>query len=252
MALKCRKARETDQVDSLRINNFTSRLKNFALVEKTAYFLSFILFSIEQGIKMGRYTGPKNRIARRFAANIFGRARNPLLHKANPPGVHGAKRKKRSDFGLQLEEQQKLKAVYGMLRQGQLVRYYQEAVRIKENTAQAFIRHLECRLDNIVFRLKFASTIFGAQQLVSHGHILVNGKKVDRRSFLVVPGMEISLKAKSKENPIIKQAIENGARDVPEYLSLEEGGFSGKLLIAPHLTKSLSRSLLMSPLCVTF
>jgi len=138
---------------------------------------------------MARYTGPKNRLARRFGANIFGRARNPLLHKANPPGQHGAKRKKKSDYGVQLEEQQKLKALYGMLSHRKLVRYYQEAARLKENTNHAFIQQLECRLDNIVYRLKFASTIFGAQQLVSHGHIFVNGKKVDRRSFQVRPNM---------------------------------------------------------------
>src|SRR5580692_9827567 len=112
---------------------------------------------------MVRYTGPKNRIARRFGANIFGKARNPLLHKPNPPGVHGAKRKKKSDFGMQLEEQQKLKAVYGMLSQKQLVRYHHEAARMKANTVHAFLERLECRLDNIVYRLKFANTIFGAQ-----------------------------------------------------------------------------------------
>ena len=184
---------------------------------------------------MGRYTGPKNRIARRFGANIFGRARNPQLHKPNAPGMHGAKRKKKSDFGLQLEEQQKLKAIYGMLRQGQIVKYYKEALKVKGNTIQAFIQKLECRLDNVVYRLKLAPTIFSAQQLVSHGHVMVNGKKVDRRSFLVKPGMVVSIKPKSKENELIKQSVENGSRSVPEYLSLEEGHFSGTLLIAPQL-----------------
>src|SRR5882672_1316172 len=109
---------------------------------------------------MVRYTGPKNRIARRFGANIFGRARNPLLHKPNPPGVHGAKRKKKSDFGVQLEEQQKLKALYGMLTRKQLVGAYKYAVGLQKNTTQAFMERLECRLDNIVYRLKLAPTIF--------------------------------------------------------------------------------------------
>src|ERR1700738_670398 len=143
---------------------------------------------------MARYTGSKNRIARRFGINIFGRARNPMLHKPNPPGVHGARRRKKSDYGLQLEEKQKLKAIYGMLSEGQLVRYFKEASRMSGNTAQHFAELLECRLDNIVYRLKLAATIFGAQQLVAHGHILVNGKKVDRRSFQVKPGMIISVK----------------------------------------------------------
>jgi small subunit ribosomal protein S4 len=182
---------------------------------------------------MARYTGPKNRLARRFGANIFGRARNPLLHKANPPGQHGAKRKKKSDYGVQLEEQQKLKALYGMLSHKKLVRYYQEASRLKENTNHAFIQQLECRLDNIVYRLKFASTIFGAQQLVSHGHIFVDGKKVDRRSFQVRPGMVVSVKPKSQSIAIIKQSFENGAQTVPDYLSTDPTNFSGKLLVLP-------------------
>ncbi len=183
---------------------------------------------------MVRYTGPKNRIARKFGANIFGRLRNPLLHKANPPGMHAAKRKKKSDFGMQLEEQQKLKAVYGMISRKQIVRYYQEAERSKGNTAQAFMERLECRLDNVVYRLKFGSTIFAAQQLVSHGHILVNGKKVDRRSFMVRPGMKISVKTKSQQLGAVKQSLEMGSREVPEYLTLEADKFSGELVTSPH------------------
>lgn len=182
---------------------------------------------------MARYTGPKNRIARRFGANIFGRARNPLLHKPAPPGMHGSKRKKKSDYGMQLDEQQKLKAVYGMLSKKQLVRAYQKAVRSKQNTNHAFVEELECRLDSIVHRLKFARTIFGAQQLVSHGHILVNGKKVDRRSFHVLPGMVISVKTKSQQIPAVKEAAEDGSRSVPEYLSLDPAHFSGQLLVSP-------------------
>ena len=89
---------------------------------------------------MVRYTGPKNRIARRFGANIFGRLRNPLIHKANPPGMHGAKKKKKSDYGAQLQEQQKLKAVYGMLTSTQLVRYYAEAISSKGNTPAVFTK----------------------------------------------------------------------------------------------------------------
>lgn len=184
---------------------------------------------------MVRYTGPKNRIARRFGVNIFGRARNPLLHKASPPGAHGAKRKKKSDFGMALEEKQKLKAVYGMITQKQLTRYYQEALNKKGVTAHLFLQRLECRLDNVVYRLKLAPTIFAAQQLVSHGHVLVNGKKVDRRSFEVLPGMTVALKAKSQQLPTVKNAIETTVRDVPEYLELDAGNFSGKLLSEPHL-----------------
>jgi len=181
---------------------------------------------------MARYTGNRNRIARRFGVNIFGRARNPLIHKPNPPGVHGARRRKKSDYGLQLEEKQKLKAVYGMVSERQLVNYYKKALSLKGNTATHLAEMLECRLDNIVYRLKFASTIFGAHQLVSHGHILVDGKKVDRRSFQVRPGMMISIKEKSRKMKAINEALET-ARDVPEYLTLEKSNYSGQLVSMP-------------------
>lgn len=184
---------------------------------------------------MSRYTGNKNRIARRFGVNIFGRARNPMLHKPNPPGAHGARRRKKSDYGLQLEEKQKLKAVYGMLSERQLVNYYKKALNIKGNTASLFANLLECRLDNIVYRLKFASTIFGAHQLVTHGHILVDGKKVDRRSFHVRPGMVISIKEKSRKMKAINDALDSPMRDVPEYLSLDKENLSGQLLSLPSL-----------------
>jgi len=183
---------------------------------------------------MVRYTGPKNRIARRFSVNIFGRARNPLLHKASPPGAHGTAKKKKSDFGQQLAERQKLKAVYGMLPQKQLVRYYKEALRKKGVTAQLFLQRLECRLDNVVYRLRLAPTIFAAQQLVSHGHIYVNGKKVDRRSFEVLPGMVVSLKPKTQQLETLKHSIENVGREVPGYLELDAASFSGKLVSEPH------------------
>lgn len=180
---------------------------------------------------MARYTGPKNRIARRFGANIFGRTRNPLIHNANPPGQHGARHKKKSDYGMQLDEKQKLKAVYGMISNKQLVRYYQKSLKHVGNTAHLFLENLECRLDNIVYRLKFGSTIFAAHQLVSHGHILVDGKKVDRRSFQVKPGMVISIKEKSRNIEAIRKAQESPSRGVPEYLSVD--GFSGKLISLP-------------------
>ncbi|MFA5250426.1 MAG: 30S ribosomal protein S4 [Parachlamydiales bacterium] len=184
---------------------------------------------------MARYTGPKNRIARRFGVNIFGRARNPLLHKATPPGMHGAKRRKKSDFGLQLEEKQKLRAIYGMLTQKQLAKTYQDALSKKGNTAEIFLQMLECRLDNLVYRLRFAPTIFAAQQLVAHGHILVNGKKVDIRSFRVRPGMAIALKPASQKLKAVEAAISNTGKEVPEYLALDENKTSGTLSSLPAL-----------------
>jgi small subunit ribosomal protein S4 len=184
---------------------------------------------------MSRYTGPKNRIARRFGVNIFGRARNPLLHKPNPPGMHGARRRKKSDFGLQLEEKQKLKAVYGMLSERQLVNYYKKALQLKGNTVNNFAAMLECRLDVMVYRMKFGSTIFAAHQLVTHGHILVNGKKVDRRSFVVKPGMVISIKEKSRKSKAINESLENTMHEVPAYCSLDKESYSGQLMAVPTI-----------------
>ena len=183
---------------------------------------------------MARYTGPKNRIARRFGVNIFSRARNPLLHKPNSPGVHGAKRKKKSDYGLQLDEQQKLRASFGMISRKQTIRYFKKAAALKESTPLAFIRFFESRLDVVVYRLKLAPTIFSAQQLVSHGHVLVNGKKVDIRSFQVKPGMVVSIKPKSQNMTVIKQSLET-SRELPEYLTQEPAKFSGQMEVLPEL-----------------
>lgn len=183
---------------------------------------------------MARYRGPKNRIARKFGVNIFGRARNPLIHKPNPPGVHGARRRKKSDYGQQLEEKQKLKAVYGMISEKQLVRYYKRASK-KGSATQNLVVFLESRLDVVLYRLKMAPTIFAAQQLVVHGHVTVNGKKVDCRSFQVAPGMKVSIKEKSLKMAIVQNALQNTAREVPDYLTLDPKKCEGELLNPPEI-----------------
>ena len=184
---------------------------------------------------MARYRDAKNRIARRLGVNIFGRAKNPLVHKSHPPGMHGAKRKKKSDYGVQLEEKQKLKAAFGMISEAQLRRYFTQAARRHQNTPELLMQRLECRLDTIVYRLRLAPTIFAAQQLVSHGHVQVNGKRVNIRSFEVRPGMVISIREKSKACKLISESVKNANRSLPEYLELNEGDCSGKLLSLPSL-----------------
>jgi small subunit ribosomal protein S4 len=184
---------------------------------------------------MARFRGNTNRIARRFGVNIFGKTRNPLLHKPHPPGMHGARRKKKSDYGLMLEEKQKLKAIYGMLAEKQLVTYFKKASKMKGNTALLLAQMLECRLDTIVYRLKLAATIFGAQQLVSHGHILVNGKKVDRRNFQVKPGMVVSVKEGSQKMKPILASVDSPNLNVPEYLSLDKDKLSGQIMEMPSV-----------------
>lgn len=184
---------------------------------------------------MARYTGKKNRIARRFGVNIFGRLRNPMLHKANPPGQHGAKRRKKSDYGQQLEEKQKLKAIYGMLSEKQLVRYFKEAARVHGNTAEIFVRLMEARLDVVVYRMKLASTMFAAQQLVAHGHVQVDGKKVDIRSYQVRPGQTISIRESSRNMKCITEAMESSLRTAPAYVTLDPATFSGQYIERPTL-----------------
>jgi len=178
---------------------------------------------------MTRYTGPKNRIARKYGANIFGRLRNPLLHKPNPPGMHGGKRKKKSDYGIQLDEKQKLRAIYGMLTQKQMLQAYKHALKMEGTASHNLLIILESRLDNIVYRLRFAPTIFAAAQLVSHGHILVNGKRVDIRSFRVKPGMIVSIAPGIQKNKLVEASLANIARELPSYLWLAEDKYSGKL-----------------------
>ena len=184
---------------------------------------------------MARYRDAKNRIARRLGVNVFGRAKNPLVHKAHPPGMHGAKRKKKSDYGVQLEEKQKLKAAFGMISEAQLRRYFAQAARKHRNTPELLMQRLECRLDTIVYRLRLAPTVFAAQQLVSHGHVRVNGKRVNIRSFEVKPGMVISIQDKSKQCKIITEAVKNANRSLPDYLELNEADLSGKLLSLPSI-----------------
>jgi small subunit ribosomal protein S4 len=184
---------------------------------------------------MARYRGPKNRIARRFGANIFGRARNPLLRKPNPPGQHGARRRKKSDYGIQLEEKQKLKACYGMLLEKKLVTLFKQAEREQGVTAENFMQKLECRLENVVYRLRFARTIFGAQQLVAHGHITVDGKKVDIRSYRVKPGQIVAIKEKSRNTKAILDSVETAQQNVPDYMELNKEKLTGKLIMLPTL-----------------
>lgn len=184
---------------------------------------------------MARYRGAKNRIARKFGINIFGHTKNPLAHKPHAPGMHGAKRKKQSDYGVQLQEKQKLKAVYGMISEAQLRKYFKEAVRRHQETPEVLMQLLECRLDVVIYRLRFAPTIFAAQQLVSHGHVMVDGKKVTVRSFQVRPGMIISIREKSKNCKAVVDSLKNANRGVPDYLECNEGDMTGKLLSYPTI-----------------
>ena len=186
---------------------------------------------------MTKRLSSKHKIDRRLGLNLWGRPKSPFNRRPYGPGQHGqARRRKPSDFGIQLAAKQKLKKYYGDITEKQFLKIYQAASRKKGDTSQILIELLERRLDAVVFRLKFAPTVFSARQLVNHGHVLVNGKVVNKKSYQVNDGDEISLQQSSQNIPMIIQTLSSNERDVPEYLQLEISKCLGKFVRGPQLT----------------
>ena len=185
---------------------------------------------------MTKRLSSKHKIDRRLGLNLWGRPKSPFNRRPYGPGQHGqARRRKPSDFGVQLAAKQKLKKYYGDITEKQFLKIYQAASRKKGDTSQILIELLERRLDAVVFRLKFAPTVFSARQLVNHGHVLVNGKVVNKKSYQVNDGDEISLQQTSQNIPMIIQTLSSNERDVPEYLQLEISKCLGKFVRGPQL-----------------
>jgi len=184
---------------------------------------------------MTKRNSAKYKIDRRLGCNLWGRPKSPYNKRNSKPGQHGAdsQRKKPSDYGNQLFAKQKLKSYYGDITEKQFRKIYQKASNIKGDTSQILIELLERRLDSIVYRMKFVPTIFAARQLVNHGHVSVNGKKVNIPSYTVKDGDEISLKDKSKEINIVQESIVSQEREIPEYLEVDIKEFKGRFLRAP-------------------
>ncbi|PZN11550.1 MAG: 30S ribosomal protein S4 [Bacillota bacterium] len=181
---------------------------------------------------MARYTGPKHAMCRRVGRPLCGSPKCPALKRPYPPGQHGpGRRQKLSEYGRRLLEKQKLRFMYGVLER-QFRRYFERAQRARGNTGERLLQLLETRLDNLVYRLGFAPTIWAARQLVVHGHIQVNGRKVDRPSYQVRPGDVIAVREKSRRIPMIQESLESAQR-VPDYLSVEPEKFQGTLLRVP-------------------
>jgi small subunit ribosomal protein S4 len=165
-------------------------------------------------------TSSKYKLDRRMGENIWGRPKSPVNRREYGPGQHGQRRKsKLSDFGIQLRAKQKLKGYYGDVTEKQFKRSYTEASRMKGDTSQNLIGLLEQRLDMVVYRAKFAPTIFAARQIVNHGHILVNGVKCNIASRRVRPGDVVSLGKKAQEMALIIEAQSLAERDIPEYVA---------------------------------
>jgi|TARA_B100000287_G_C20665812_1_gene791727 small subunit ribosomal protein S4 len=183
---------------------------------------------------MTRILKSKYKVDRRLRCNLWGRPKSPFNRRDYPPGLNGQnKRRKPSDYGIQLNAKQKLKCHYGYITEKQFRNLFQKASKIKGNTSENLIELLERRLDAAVYRMKFVTTIFAARQFVSHGHINVNGKTVNIPSYSLKDGDVVELSQKSKEIPIVLEAISSTERDAPEYLSVDYDKMKGTFLKGP-------------------
>ncbi len=183
---------------------------------------------------MSKRLESKFKINRRLGVNLWGRAKSPVNKRDYGPGQHGQRRKsKPSDFSVQLMAKQKLKGYYGNIGEKQFRKYYDEAVRRRGDTSENMIEILERRLDATVYRMKLAMTPFAARQFVNHGHILVNGKRVNIPSFLVRDNDVIEVREKSKQLAVLLDAAQSGERDVPEYLEVDHRSMKGRFVRAP-------------------
>ena len=175
----------------------------------------------------------KKKATRRYRASIFGEEHSSYVKRETAPGQHGARQKKMTDYGEQLNAKQKLKTSYGNISEKQFAKYYTEAIRRRGDAAENLVGLLESRLDNLVFRAKFVPTVFAARQFVNHNHILVNGKKVNIPSYMVKVGDVIEVREKSKQNPLIAASLESTTRDFPGYLEVDSKKMTAKFTFVP-------------------
>jgi small subunit ribosomal protein S4 len=178
----------------------------------------------------------KHKIDRRLGENIWGRPKSPINKRESRPGQHGDRRMgKLSDFGQQLRAKQKLKGYYGNISERQFRRLYGEAARMKGSTSEQLIGLLERRLDAVVYRAKFVPTVFAARQFVSHGHVKVNGRRVNIPSYRVREGDVIEIRDKAREMPLVIEALKSGERDTPDYLDVDGSKGTAKFVRVPSL-----------------
>jgi len=177
----------------------------------------------------------KYKIDRRLRVNLWGRPKSPINKREYGPGQHGQGRTKPTDYRLQLMAKQRLKGYYGSVGERQLRRYYIEAVRRKGDTGENLVELLERRLDAVIYRMKFAITVFASRQLVSHGHVKVNGRRVNIASYLVKDNDVIELTSKAKEMARVIEATQTAERDVPEYVTVDHQAMKGTYVRGPKL-----------------
>ena len=184
---------------------------------------------------MSNRTRAKYKIDRRLRVNLWGRPKSPFNSREYGPGLHGQRRRKQSDYGLQLQAKQKLKGYYGNISERQFRRYYIEADLRKGDTSENLIALLERRLDAVVYRMKLVPTVFASRQFINHGHILVNSKRVNIPSYKVKDGDVIEVKVKSRDLPLVLEAAGSPERDVPDYVEVDHGKMRGTFLRQPGL-----------------
>ena len=184
---------------------------------------------------MSKREESKYKINRRLGVNLWGRAKSPLNRREYGPGQHGQRRKKPSDYGTQLSAKQKLKGYYANISERQFRGIYAEAIRMKGDSGANLIGLMERRLDAVIYRAKFVPTIFAARQFVNHGHIKVNGRRVNIPSFKVKVGDVVEIKEASKQLPLVLEAVALGERDVPDYIEADHSKLSAKLTRIPGL-----------------
>jgi small subunit ribosomal protein S4 len=185
---------------------------------------------------MSKRIQSKHKIDRRLRVNLWGRPKSPINRRDYGPGQHGnARKRKPSDFGIQLMAKQKLKGYYGNITERQFRNLYGEAVQRRGDTVENLIELLERRLDAVIYRMKFVPTVFAARQFINHGHIQVNGKRVNIPSFRVKDGDVITVKEKSRELPLVLDAIVSPERETPDYMDVNFQKMQGTLLRGPHL-----------------
>ena len=183
---------------------------------------------------MTKRLNSKHKVDRRLKVNLWGRPKSPFNSRGYPPGQHGqSKSSKPSDYGVQLNAKQKLKSYYGNMNERQFRNVYKKAMMKKGNSAENLIGLLERRLDAIIYRAKLATTIFSARQLINHGHVKVNSKKVNISSYLVKEEDSIEIRDKSKQLAFIDVALANKEREVPEYLQVDEKNKKVKFVRVP-------------------
>ncbi|OIQ05564.1 MAG: 30S ribosomal protein S4 [Rhodobacteraceae bacterium CG2_30_10_405] len=185
---------------------------------------------------MTKRTSAKYKIDRRMGENIWGRAKSPVNKREYGPGQHGQRRKnKLSDFGTQLRAKQKLKGYYGDLTEKQFRKIYAEAERVKGDTGEMLVGLLERRLDAVCYRAKLVPTVFAARQFVNHGHVTVNGTRVNIASYRVKEGDIIAVREKSKQMAMILESSQLTERDVPDYLEVDHGKLTVRFVRTPAL-----------------